>query len=94
MQENIIVVNDSTDSCNCRKSGCLKLYCQCFAARALCKGCNCVGCLNLEAENVSRLEAVRGVLERNPNAFESKFKPVCILIILYSYCIYEVFLYK
>ena len=28
-------------SCNCRKSKCLKLYCDCFAANVFCSGCAC-----------------------------------------------------
>ena len=32
--------------CNCRKSKCLKLYCECFAAGVLCNNCNCNDCLN------------------------------------------------
>lgn len=33
--------------CNCEKSRCLKLYCECFSRNVLCnKGCNCRDCLN------------------------------------------------
>ena len=34
--------------CNCKKSGCLKLYCDCFADGNLCDAtrCCCVGCSN------------------------------------------------
>eukprot|EP00802_Teleaulax_amphioxeia_P021301 Tamp_21649.p1 GENE.Tamp_21649~~Tamp_21649.p1 ORF type:complete len:323 (-),score=45.54 Tamp_21649:164-1132(-) len=33
--------------CNCRKSKCLKLYCECFAAGVYCEGgCNCRACHN------------------------------------------------
>jgi Tesmin/TSO1-like CXC domain, cysteine-rich domain len=34
--------------CNCKKSRCLKLYCECFAAELFCDGCNCVDCQNTE----------------------------------------------
>jgi hypothetical protein len=32
--------------CNCLKSKCLKLYCDCIAHGDYCNGCNCVGCMN------------------------------------------------
>ena len=32
--------------CNCKKSKCLKLYCECFAAELVCDGCNCSDCQN------------------------------------------------
>ena len=35
--------------CNCKKSKCLKLYCECFAAELYCEGCNCSECNNLAA---------------------------------------------
>lgn len=35
--------------CNCKKSKCLKLYCECFAAGLMCmKECNCCDCNNLD----------------------------------------------
>uniref|UniRef100_A0A1I8FYW0 CRC domain-containing protein n=1 Tax=Macrostomum lignano TaxID=282301 RepID=A0A1I8FYW0_9PLAT len=32
--------------CNCNKSHCLKLYCECFSEGQLCHNCNCNGCMN------------------------------------------------
>lgn len=32
--------------CNCKKSKCLKLYCECFAGELYCNGCNCADCHN------------------------------------------------
>jgi len=34
--------------CNCKKSKCLKLYCDCFAAGVYCQNCSCSCCLNTE----------------------------------------------
>ena len=49
------VPNSNSDStpgkkiqCNCKKTKCLKLYCDCFRLNQTCDGCNCVGCHNLE----------------------------------------------
>jgi hypothetical protein len=32
--------------CNCKKSKCLKLYCECFASELYCDACNCSECHN------------------------------------------------
>jgi len=38
---------DSKSACNCEKSRCLKLYCECFSRNVLCgPTCNCRDCLN------------------------------------------------
>jgi hypothetical protein len=36
-------------SCHCKKSQCLKLYCDCFANGTFCNGCACIDCKNLES---------------------------------------------
>ena len=64
-----------TDACKCKKSRCLKLYCQCFASLSLCIGdCHCSNCQNDSTDNPLRLEAIAVMKERNPNAFDSKYK--------------------
>ncbi|GMT24700.1 hypothetical protein PFISCL1PPCAC_15997 [Pristionchus fissidentatus] len=58
--------------CNCTKSMCLKLYCECFANGEFCRDCNCKDCHNsLDHEN-ERTRAIKSSLERNPNAFKPK----------------------
>lgn len=59
--------------CSCKKSKCLKLYCECFASGVLCDpGCKCLDCNNT-AENVeARRKAVEYKLARKPSAFEEK----------------------
>jgi len=59
--------------CNCKKSRCLKLYCDCFARGEYCKGdCNCVQCLNTKATEKERQLAMISIIEKNPNAFKPK----------------------
>ncbi|KAJ8646818.1 hypothetical protein MRB53_008566 [Persea americana] len=39
--------NESSKSCNCKKSKCLKLYCNCFSYGQYCtEGCGCQDCYN------------------------------------------------
>ncbi|KAK1578097.1 hypothetical protein Q3G72_027474 [Acer saccharum] len=58
--------------CRCKKSRCLKLYCECFAAGEYCDGCNCNCCRNTIEHEDLREEATEIILERNPNAFRPK----------------------
>ncbi|TDG42215.1 hypothetical protein AWZ03_011353 [Drosophila navojoa] len=58
--------------CNCSKSQCLKLYCDCFANGEFCQDCTCKDCFNNLDYEVKREEAIRNCLERNPSAFKPK----------------------
>lgn len=58
--------------CNCTKSMCLKLYCECFANGHFCDGCNCVNCHNNLEFDSERSKAIKSCLERNPQAFRPK----------------------
>ena len=59
--------------CNCKKSRCLKLYCDCFKANTYCGvGCSCIGCYNREDNVATVIEAREAILTRNPHAFTEK----------------------
>jgi len=67
--------------CTCKKSKCLKLYCQCFASSKMCStdsnsGCRCLNCHNTPEHEAERRHARKVILERNPSAFQTKFRDV------------------
>ena len=78
----VVPVNDVTNlesngirprkPCNCTKSQCLKLYCDCFANGEFCFMCNCMNCFNNIENEEHRQRAIKSCLERNPNAFRPK----------------------
>jgi hypothetical protein len=66
--------NGAKNTCNCKKSKCLKLYCDCFAFGQSCgPDCNCQECSNVD-ENEERKQAIEAIVERNPNAFKPKIQ--------------------
>lgn len=52
--------------CNCKKSKCLKLYCECFANGTVCQGCSCVDCHNIENFRSEIEQAQKAIDEKNP----------------------------
>ncbi|XP_063855982.1 protein lin-54 homolog isoform X5 [Scylla paramamosain] len=58
--------------CNCKKSQCLKLYCDCFANGEFCNNCNCANCFNNLNHEEDRQKAIKACLDRNPQAFRPK----------------------
>ncbi|OCT84124.1 protein lin-54 homolog [Xenopus laevis] len=60
--------------CNCTRSQCLKLYCDCFANGDLCNNCNCSNCYNNTEHGLERFKAVKACLDRNPDAFQPKIE--------------------
>lgn len=59
--------------CNCRKSKCLKLYCECFAAGYLCAEiCKCQECHNNPEHREERDRACEETIRKNARAFEPK----------------------
>ena len=63
-------------TCNCQRTKCLKLYCDCFAAGNYCADCACVDCRNDDAHEEERSKAMDTIVQRNPYAFRSKAKVV------------------
>lgn len=75
-KEKAINVDDGP-RCTCKKSKCLKLYCECFASQRVCSDfCNCLECFNKEEYKDLRTYFLQDTLEKNPNAFKSKFKKI------------------
>lgn len=64
---------NSNKSCNCPRSRCIKLYCECFQSGNYCSPqCCCKNCENnaLNAgSNGPRTRAIQNILSRNPFAF-------------------------
>merc|ERR1712086_148752 len=59
--------------CNCKKSKCLKLYCECFALGFLCAdSCKCRDCRNNPKHREQRDRACKETVKKNPRAFEPK----------------------
>ncbi|XP_014521196.1 protein tesmin/TSO1-like CXC 2 [Vigna radiata var. radiata] len=59
--------------CNCKKSKCLKLYCECFAAGVYCiEPCSCQDCFNKPVHEDTVLQTRKQIESRNPLAFAPK----------------------
>ena len=56
--------------CNCKKSKCLKLYCDCFANGELCINCNCNGCKNVIGNEDEIRKAYNDIKYKNPIAMK------------------------
>ncbi|XP_078175098.1 protein tesmin/TSO1-like CXC 2 isoform X2 [Carex rostrata] len=66
-------ITDGTKSCNCRKSKCLKLYCECFANGLFCnENCGCSDCLNKYDQEEIILRSRQVIEGRNSHAFAPK----------------------
>ncbi|DBA66867.1 TPA: hypothetical protein ACH3X2_002000 [Trebouxia sp. C0005] len=58
--------------CTCKKSRCLKLYCECFAAGVFCDNCLCTNCCNTVEAASLVVEAKQNIVKARPSAFDPK----------------------
>eukprot|EP00826_Nyctotherus_ovalis_P023935 TRINITY_DN1842_c0_g3_i1.p1 TRINITY_DN1842_c0_g3~~TRINITY_DN1842_c0_g3_i1.p1 ORF type:complete len:228 (-),score=22.78 TRINITY_DN1842_c0_g3_i1:159-842(-) len=56
--------------CNCKKTSCLKMYCDCFKLKGYCEDCNCTACMNTPQFEENRVKAMEAIKLRNPLAFK------------------------
>ncbi|XP_063942953.1 protein tesmin/TSO1-like CXC 3 [Daucus carota subsp. sativus] len=64
---------DGCKRCNCKKTKCLKQYCNCFASGYYCsETCSCQGCFNTPEYQDKVLETRRQIVSRDPLAFAPK----------------------
>ena len=58
-------------SCNCKNSGCLKRYCECFSRMKYCdENCQCKNCFNVRQHEQERSNAIRYYLIKSPVSFK------------------------
>ena len=69
-QKIVDVKNKKKFFCNCKKSECLKLYCDCFANREKCIGCNCRNCSNQIVNELIINKIYDEAIEKNPIAMK------------------------
>ena len=59
--------------CSCKKSKCLKLYCECFSSGVKCDvKCDCIDCHNISGKTPEINRARKAISRRNPYAFKNK----------------------
>ena len=58
--------------CHCKKSKCLKLYCDCFSSERYCLDCKCNNCQNSPDFEAIRSKAMADVRAKNPHAFKPR----------------------
>ncbi|GMI69961.1 CHINESE FOR 'UGLY' [Hibiscus trionum] len=65
--------SEACKRCSCKKSKCLKLYCECFAAGVYCiDSCSCQDCFNKPFHEDIVLATRKQIESRNPLAFAPK----------------------
>lgn len=68
-----VPVSSETGKCSCKKSKCLKMYCECFTKGLVCGvECGCTDCNNTDNYESQIKQARDEILSRNSLAFVSK----------------------
>ena len=55
--------------CTCKKSQCLKLYCECFSSQGYCSGCSCVNCHNIPEYEDERTLSISKITKKKQSKF-------------------------
>ena len=67
----INIQNKKLLGCNCKNSGCLKRYCECFSRMKYCnQKCQCKNCFNNIKNEKERNEAIRVYMIKSPVSFK------------------------
>ena len=65
------MVKKNNVGCNCKNSGCLKRYCECFSRMKYCDiNCQCKNCLNNISHEKERNDAIKLYLVKSPVSFK------------------------
>ena len=68
---NMNIQKKNMNGCNCKNSGCLKRYCECFSRMKYCDiNCQCKNCFNNMKYEKERNEAIRIYLTKSPVSFK------------------------
>lgn len=57
--------------CSCKKSNCLKLYCECFKKLVYCENCTCPECYNNSDQDYIRQKSIEQLKLKNQFAFRN-----------------------
>ena len=64
-------INTNFTGCNCKNSGCLKRYCECFSRMKYCdENCQCKNCFNVVQHERERSNAIRNYIIKSPISFK------------------------